>query len=148
MKIEVHTNQRVIEPEVHIFCKRADSYIERLVKRIENTSLIVIGDGEQGKTTVLAEDIYYFESVEKKTFIYLEKTVLESRKKLFELEDYLRHTSFVRIGKSCILNIEKVSSVAPYYGGRLEVTLENNENLIVSKKYLRSFKDKFFDGKD
>lgn len=145
MKIEVHTHQDYIEPEVHIYCKRVDSYVTRLVERIENTSLIVIGDGELGKTTVFVENIYYFESVDKKTFIYLEKAVLESRKKLFELEEYLQNTSFVRIGKSCILNTEKVSSVAPYYGGRLEVLLESEERLLVSKKYLRSFKEKFFE---
>lgn len=146
MKVEVHIKPEYTEPEVHVKYRVHDRFIDRLVERITSTSLVVIGDGADGKASIPVEDVFYFETVDKKTFIYLEKEVLESRKRLFELEEYLESSPFTRISKSCLLNTERVVMVAPYYGGRFEATLENSEKVIVSKKYTRTFKDKFFEG--
>lgn len=148
MKINVTIDRNYTEPEIQIYCRAHDGFIERLVARIKSTSLIIIGESEGGKVSVLAEDVFYFETVDKKTFIYQDKDVFESRKKLFELEEYLEGTPFIRISKSCILNSERVVSVDPYYGGRLLATLENNERVIVSKKYTRLFKEKFLESVD
>lgn len=51
-------------------------------------------------------DIYYVETVERKTFIYTEKEIYLSDKKLYELEQMLSETSMIRISKSCLMNME------------------------------------------
>lgn len=56
------------------------------------------------------EDIYYFESIDDKTFAYCEKDVYECSLRLYELEQQFARADFVRISKSCILNIMKLSS--------------------------------------
>ena len=90
-----------------------------------------------------AELAYYIESVEEKTFVYLEKEVYESNLKLYELEEQLKNTSYIRVSKSIILNIEKLQSVKPLINGKLEANLKNNEKILINRHYVPGFKKKF-----
>ena len=83
------------------------------------------------------------ESVEEKTFVYLEKEVYESNLKLYELEEQLKNTSYIRVSKSIILNIEKLQSVKPLINGKLEANLKNNEKILINRHYVPEFKKKF-----
>ncbi|MFR9043004.1 MAG: LytTR family DNA-binding domain-containing protein, partial [Intestinibacter bartlettii] len=89
------------------------------------------------------KDAYYIESVEEKTFVYLEKEVYESNLKLYELEEQLKNTSYIRVSKSIILNIEKLQSVKPLINGKLEANLKNNEKILINRHYVPEFKKKF-----
>ena len=82
-------------------------------------------------------------SVDEKTFIYCENDVYESRMKLFEFEEALINSSFVRISKSCILNIDFIEKVKPMLNGKYEVLLINGEKLIINRHYVPDFKKKF-----
>lgn len=63
--------------------------------------------------------------------------------KLFELEETLTNSSFVRISKSCILNIDFIEKVKPMLNGKYEVLLINGEKLIINRHYVPIFKKKF-----
>ncbi len=84
-------------------------------------------------------DIFYIESVDKKTFIYTEKEVFETGKRLYELENEL-HLPFLRISKSAILNIDKIHSLHADLGGRIMCTLDNQEHISISRQYAQKFK--------
>jgi len=92
---------------------------------------------------IALENIYYFDSVDNKTFLYVERDVYRCDRKLYELEAQLVDTPFIRISKSCILNIAVVTSVRAQLSGRLEATLKNDEKVIISKHYIKGFRDKF-----
>jgi len=49
---------------------------------------------------------------------------------------------FFRSSKSQILNIAKIETLCPDFGGRIEVTMENGYQLIVSRQYAKIFKKK------
>lgn len=61
--------------------------------------------------------------------------------RLHELEDMLLHAGFVRISKSCILNIQMLDTIKPLINSRLEATLQNGERVFVTRKYLHSIKE-------
>ena len=63
--------------------------------------------------------------------------------KLFEFEEALINSSFVRISKSCILNIHFIEKVKPTLNGKYEVLLINGEKLIINRHYVPDFKKKF-----
>ena len=85
------------------------------------------------------QDIFYIESVDKKTFIYTEQDVFETSKRLYEFENEL-HLPFLRVSKSTILNINKISSLQADLGGRLMCNLDNHERISISRQYAQKFK--------
>lgn len=89
-----------------------------------------------GEKLVNASDIYYFESVDKKTFVYCEKSVYGTDLRLYQLVEDLAHLGFVQISKSCVLNINMLDSIAPLLNRRMEATLKNGERIYISRKYL------------
>lgn len=86
-------------------------------------------------------DIYYFEYVEQKVFVYGKTRVYEIKSKLYELEEQLAKTDFIRVSKSCILNLNKIGSLAPSLGGRFEAKLKNGEKVIISRQYVNTLKE-------
>jgi DNA-binding LytR/AlgR family response regulator len=87
-------------------------------------------------------DIFYFESIENKTFAYSVNEVYEISEKLYMLETQLEKTPFIRISKSIILNSKKIKSFKNTINGRMEATLKNNEKVKISRMYVTNLKEK------
>ena len=81
-------------------------------------------------------DIYYIESVDKKTFVYLENAVYRTDFRLYQLKNKLQTYGFVQISKSCILNINVLDSIRPLFNSRMEATLKNGEKVNINRNYL------------
>lgn len=88
-----------------------------------------------------SQDVLYFETVDKRTFLYTDDAVYEVRLRLYEIEEQL-DASFIRINKSCILNLDKIVHIRADVGGRILCTLSNKEKVCVSRQYARDFKQK------
>ena len=85
-------------------------------------------------------DIYYIESVDKQTFVYLEKEVYHTDLRLYQLIEQLKKYRFVQISKSCILNIYYMDSIKPIFNSRMEATLKNSERVYINRNYLNDVK--------
>ena len=91
---------------------------------------------EKKEIWVAVADIYYIESVDKHSFVYCEDEVYETELRLYQLEEELLAAGFVRISKSCLVNIRVLQSIKPLLNSRLEATLINGEKLTVTRKYI------------
>lgn len=143
MKLLIEQSLDCKETEIKITCNLMDERLSRLIEQIRLFSFSITGTKDGVASMIPLEQIFYFDSVENKTYLYVEKDVYQCDKKLYELEQLLKDTTFVRISKSCILNAEKVIEVKAQLNGRLEVKLLNLEKVLVSKHYIREFKEKF-----
>ena len=85
-------------------------------------------------------DLFYAESVDDRVFLYTTSDSYEIRMKLYELEDLLKNRSFLRISKSMLVNLMKISSVRPALNGRFSAILKNGEEIIISRKYVPALK--------
>ena len=83
--------------------------------------------------------IYYIESVDKRTYVYTKGDCYESRDRLYELEEKLG-TWFVRISKAMIVNLRKIRNVSAEPGGRMTAVLLNGERVIISRSYVKELK--------
>ena len=83
--------------------------------------------------------IYYIESVDKRTFVYTRDDCYESRDRLYELEEKLG-TYYVRISKSMIVNLRKIRNVSAEPGARMVAVLLNGERVVISRSYVREIK--------
>ena len=88
------------------------------------------------------KEIYYFESVDNKVFAYCRKEVYEVRKKLYELENDYENQDFLRVSKSAIVHLPKISHLSPLFNGRFEAVLKNGEKIIISRTYMAMMKKK------
>lgn len=142
MKITINESDELDDIEIVVNCKRVDENLLKMIAAIRAFDKKITGTKE-GKVFVLeVDDIYYFESVDKKTFIYLHKDVYESSLRLYELEEKFANSDFFRASKSTIINLSKIKVITPVFGGRIEVVLENDEKLVVSRQYVPLLKRK------
>ena len=88
------------------------------------------------------KDVIYFDTTDRKTFIYTAERVYETTLKLYQLEDMLKGTSFIRSGKSMILNIRKINSIGHTFSGKMIATLVNGEKAEISRNYVPLLKEK------
>ncbi|MGX7148172.1 LytTR family DNA-binding domain-containing protein [Enterococcus ureasiticus] len=142
MKLTVEQSGELTEIEIVIRHNDKLNAVKRLTHYIEQFNFQLKGKKE-GKTYYIpVNEIYYFESIDEKIFIYSLQEVFETTYRLYELEQLLEQTNFQRISKSTLLNIEKMDSVRPLFNGKLEASLKNEEKLIINRHYVKQLKEK------
>ena len=85
--------------------------------------------------------IYYIESVDKRTYVYTRDDCYESRDRLYELEEKLGPW-VIRISKAMIVNLRKIRNVSAEPGGRMVAVLLNGERVIISRSYVKEIKSR------
>lgn len=131
--------------EVQIKYPVMNTQVQQLIQKIKSIDIKIIGN-DSGKDTALNIcDVFYIESIERKTFIYTKDQVFKSSKKLYELLDELKEFGFVQINKACILNIDVLDSVKTIFNSKLKATLVNGEKVIITRTYISKIK-KLLDG--
>lgn len=118
-----------------------DTKTKNLIKKIESLDLMISGNRNGTVFQVHISDIYYVESVERKTFLYTKDEVYMTDKKLYELEEAFKEAGIIRISKSCLMNVDMLYSIRQLLNSQLEATLLNGEKLIVARTYLKSIKN-------
>jgi DNA-binding LytR/AlgR family response regulator len=140
VKLEENLTQEDIE--VLIKYARMNNTVNRLVSLIKSVDSTVKCNSDQREIWVNVSDIYYIESVDKKTFVYCEKSVYGTEYRLYQLMDELELSGFVQISKSCLININVLVSLRPLMNSRMEATLYNGERIAVTRKYVANIKAK------
>ncbi|MGZ7441942.1 LytTR family DNA-binding domain-containing protein [Paenibacillus sp. TH7-28] len=143
MKLIIDQSLDHEDVEITIKCRLIDADLEKLIAQIRLYGFAITGKKDGASYPLRPEDIYYFESIDDKTFAYYEKDVYECSLRLYELEQQFAQADFARISKSCILNIMKLSSVRALINGRFEARLDNGEKLFINRHYVQGFKQKF-----
>lgn len=139
-KVTITQIDKCEEQEVVVRCHDINGEVVSIVEKLKNGDSILLGI-KDGKTfQINVKDIFYIESVDNKTYIYLQKDVFETKLKLYELEEKLKGTKLFRCSKSMILNIAKIRSVSPSVNSRLEASLINGEKVIISRQYVGTLK--------
>ncbi|MDD6038641.1 MAG: LytTR family DNA-binding domain-containing protein [bacterium] len=142
MKITIEDKPVDCEDEIIIRCDAVDESLMQLINSLKRgkNKLNVYLDG--AIHLVDPEEIYYFETVDQRVFAYAKEAVYETKCRLYELEEQLPKQDFFRASKSTILNLDKIKSLSPAFGGRFEVKLTNGERLLISRQYVSALKEK------
>ncbi|MBP5248787.1 MAG: LytTR family transcriptional regulator [Lachnospiraceae bacterium] len=129
------------EPEeVEIRCHRISDEVQELIAFVRSRQGVLSGTKEGRTSEVPVGDVCYFESVDNRTYIYTVSDCFETGFRIYEIEEMLSKGSFVRVQKGMILNLLKVKSIKPGLSGRYVALLKNNEEIIISRKYVPEFK--------
>ncbi len=140
MKIRVHESPEIEEIEVVINCQTKNEHVVEIERSLTYLNKIITGKIDGRSYTLSPNQIYYFDTIENKVFAYTKEHVYEIPLKLYQLEEILDSTPFLRISKNTILNVRKIRSFESSINGRMEAILLNQEKVIVSRKYVSELK--------
>jgi DNA-binding LytR/AlgR family response regulator len=145
LEIKIEEDHVLTDIEITLRCPdESAANVRTLLRMLDIFNGTVIGykDGKAYKISL--RDIFYIESVDNKTFLYLADAVYDTDKRLHTWEkDLTDNNGFVRISKAVILNTAKLISVEPMLGGRWIAHLENGEKQVINRHYVTSFRKNF-----
>lgn len=136
MKVSIEEINRDQDEEIIIRCHEVNDDILKLLNKLKTEKAVLLGYEENIIHRLKAADVYYFEAVDNKVFIYCRDKVFESKQKLYELEEMCEEKKFFRASKSTIINLTKITYVRPSISGRFEAKLDNGETVAVSRQYV------------
>ncbi|QUI25875.1 LytTR family transcriptional regulator [Vallitalea pronyensis] len=118
-------------------------YLDAIVDKKEIVKDRITGKNSKGELKLLAyDDIYYFEAVNNDVTCKMKDTTYAIKEKLYQLEERLDNTSFIRVNKSYIVNIVKIDRIIPWFNSKLLLTFEGlDEEVDVTRTYLQQFKE-------
>ena len=141
MKVTILEKKADEEDELIVKCDYLDESLTKLINQFK-TGKGKMNFYKDGKIVfVEPEEVLYFESVDDTVFAYTKDSVFETKSKLYQLEEELPASIFFRENKAVIVNLDKIDSLAPVFGGRFEAVLENGYKVVVSRNYLSTLKE-------
>ena len=141
MKVTILEKKADEEDELIVKCDYLDESLTRLINQFK-TGKGKMNFYKDGKIVfVEPEEVLFFESVDDTVFAYTKDSVFETKSKLYQLEEELPASIFFRANKAVIVNLDKIDSLAPVFGGRFEAVLENGYKVVVSRNYLNTLKE-------
>ena len=140
MKISINIDPLLSDTEIVVNCSALTPETESIIAalRIMDSQITVI----KGDESIILDisKIAYIESVDRKTFVYTDSECYETKMKLYEMEERLCGSGFLRISKSCLVRLRFIRSITAELDRRLRLTLENGEQMIVSRQYADELK--------
>ncbi len=140
MQIKITKTGRDKPELLEIHCHEISDEVREIITfvRSRQGKLTAVADEKQYEIAVT--DVFYIESVDNRSFIYTEDKVYETRQRLYELENMLNEKHFLRVSKSVVLNLMKVSSIKPALNSRFTAVLFSGEQVVISRKYAPALK--------
>ena len=141
MKVTILEKKAGEEDEIIVKCDYLDESLTKLINQFKG-SKGKMNFYKDGKIVFVAmEEVLYFESVDDVVFAYTTDCVYETKSKLYQLENELSSNTFFRANKAVIVNLDKIDSLAPIFGGRFEAVLQNGYKVVISRNYLNTLKE-------
>jgi len=136
MKISIEEKPELQEPEILIKCQKKDAKVDKILSVLDLLNLDIIGKKDDVNHVLKLEDIFYFESVDEHVFCYTRHDTYEVKYRLYELEEILAPSKFVRISISMILNLAQIANFKSSFNGRMEAKLKNDEVVEIARTYV------------
>lgn len=110
-------------------------------RRLTEKSQIFIKDGEKC-WLVKVGDISHFEIVGNYSRVFFEGQSPLLYKSLNQVEEKLPEAPFFRVNRQQIVNTNFIEQVVPWFNGKLKLTMQNGDEIEVSRRQSYLFKDK------
>ena len=143
MKVEIRIDKSISKSEINalITCPEVTETVleaQRLLLGLGEGETVITGM-ENGRTVIIdRSELYAVKSENGRTLLVCKEKSFESPK---PLKDFEGLRDFMRISKSCIVNLKKLKLVEPHYSGLMILELKNGSKEFISRKYLPDLKN-------
>lgn len=141
MQVEVKIDKSLSEPKIIIQTNKITDDITELIQMLSEDRIKMIAGFYNDNVVMLAqENIIRFYSADSKVFAVTESQEYTIRSRLYELENKLDKSFFVRISNSEIINLKKVKGFDLSFTGTICVSFIDNSVSYVSRRYVSKIK--------
>ena len=141
MKVDIKKVYSENEERAEIHAVTLTEEIQNAVDILENNKRSIPVMNSEETIMCPLDRVYYFESVDKRTFVYTKDKCYETKYRLYELEEMIPY-DFFRCSKAMIINIKKIASVKAEFNARMRAVLLNGEEVVISRNYVKDLKGK------
>ena len=141
MKIHLHISEDQVDTEVHIYTAAYTKDIERIMQYLKSNSVEnLIGYDGNDIHVIRVEDVFSIVIEDSRVYIHTDENEYESKLKLYEIENrYAKE--FIRINKSSLISIKKISSIQSKTLSNPIIYLENGVEFPIGRKYFKEIKE-------
>ncbi len=136
------------EDEVIIRYQEMTEQIEAIAAMVDGEQRRILAQWEDRQVVLRPEEILYFESVDNIAFAYLTDKVVRVDGSLTKLGVQYSDRGFFRCSKSMVLNIYKITYLKSEPNHRIRATMENGEEIMISRKYAKELRHILKRGRD
>lgn len=141
MQVEIKIDASCTEPKVIILTDVMTEEVNDLAQRLSDRNLRIISGTRDGKTKILEpDDLFRIYAGGGKVFAATKDGEYLLRLRLYETEERLNPSQFVRISNSEIINLKKVKNFDLSFTGTISVEMTNNTTTYVSRRYVAKIK--------
>ena len=143
MKLNVEIDTNIEEPAALITTPRMTEEVTRVVdfiSKLDDITTVISGIRDDKVELLEQESIFRIYAEEGKVLARTESGLYQIRLRLYELEERLDDSKFVRISNSEIVNLKKVKSLDLSFVGTICMELSNGEVSYVSRRYVSKIK--------
>lgn len=110
---------------------------------VENNHKInkIIGTKQENLYLIKPIDIIYFESFGNDVVCHTIDNKLIVKYKLYELENHLEESDFMRVSNSFIINLNMIKSITPTINRKFILIMKNDNKVQVTRSYYYKFKE-------
>jgi len=138
LKLEQDSAQKDIE--VIIKYPQKNKVVDQIASLVKSFNIQIPCYSDDAAKLVYVSDIFYIESVDKKTVVCCENENYQVKDRLYQIYEKLKNFGFIQINKYCILNINKLDNIKTLANSHLEAVLTNGKCLYVTRNYLSDIK--------
>lgn len=141
MEVEIKLDPNCTQPKVIIYTNEITQEINDLAKSLSGVEYSSLAGYKSGEILLIRpDDIIRIYSQGQKVLAQLEKDTVQLKYRLYELENRLAGTSFMRISNSEIVNFKKVVSLDMNMSGTISLKYKSGEKSFVSRRYIEKIK--------
>lgn len=144
MKICLKINEKYAVPEIHICSSENTAEIRKLyhtVKEAVEENLIAYQEKEA--ISIRCMDVIRIFSANKSVYLETADGQFKIRERLYEMEEKLDKTKFVRISNSEIVNLRKIQRMDTSMTGTIKMYLQGDIETYVSRRCVSKIKAAF-----
>lgn len=141
MQIEIKLDSACAEPKVIVLTDKMTDEVSAIVKKLSEEAPQVLAGFRDNILEILEQsEVVRAYASGGKVFAATERGEYTLRLRLYELEDRLDKSCFVRISQSEIINLKKVKGFDLSFSGTICVSLSNGTVTYVSRRYMAKIK--------
>lgn len=141
MQVEIKIDSSYKEPKIIILTDSLTEEVNSIMEKLSEHNPGILSGIKDGKITILEQnDLLKVYACNGKVSAVTDNGDYVLKIRLYEAEEILNPSQFIRISNSEIINLKKVKSFDLNFAGTIYVELINGTTTYVSRRYVKKIK--------
>lgn len=142
MKIDIQIDDNSKETRVVIYTSEITEEVQAILNNLKRVQQkYILGMKDERIYILNPDEISFFYSEKGKVFAQTYNLVYEIKEKLYKLEENLKGTSFVRISKFAIANVDKIKNLEILFNGNVCINFFDGKQEYISRRYMKKIRE-------